>query len=407
MKSILMNVIGLIAAIAVFSGSAAYAAANMEQAVPVNVSSEQEPQISSQPESSQEIIDVNYIPPVNSSEFFDDFLQNDIGIADLLEGNGESSSQSSDKNSSATSSKTPTSSKPVSSKPVSSKPTSSKPVSSAPSSAPVSSEPISSETSSEEASEPENSDDNNDYSELVMILSGAVQREIVGTNTTPSPSKYEAYKAQAVASHSYMEYHKAKNGSYPTMPYSTPHAKTIELVSSVIDELMYYNGSVINASYHAAAGGYTQSASYVWTGNAPYLQAVQSNYDDYDSTFVISTDSVESKLSAYGISVSGDPSTWFDLAGATYSDGGFVDYISVCGTNIKARTLRESIFGVSNLKSCKITDISVSGNNLVFSTKGYGHGAGMSQLGALGLASNDGWSYKDILSHYYSGVTIR
>ena len=38
--------------------------------------------------------------------------------------------------------------------------------------------------------------------------------------------------------------------------------------------------------------------------------------------------------------------------------------------------------------------------------KGYGHGVGMSQYGALGMAK-EGYSYKDILSHYYQNTTIK
>ena len=56
--------------------------------------------------------------------------------------------------------------------------------------------------------------------------------------------------------------------------------------------------------------------------------------------------------------------------------------------------------------STKITDITYDGSNLVFTTLGYGHGAGMSQLGALGYAANEGWDYRMILQHYYIGIAI-
>ena len=45
------------------------------------------------------------------------------------------------------------------------------------------------------------------------------------------------------------------------------------------------------------------------------------------------------------------------------------------------------------------------GSNVIVSTKGYGHGVGMSQYGALGMAKK-GYSYQEILAHYYVGTTL-
>src|SRR5581483_5179498 len=46
-----------------------------------------------------------------------------------------------------------------------------------------------------------------------------------------------------------------------------------------------------------------------------------------------------------------------------------------------------------------------NGNNIVINTKGYGHGVGMSQYGANGMAAA-GKTYKEIVEHYYTGVSI-
>ena len=271
---------------------------------------------------------------------------------------------------------------------------------------PSESQSSSSASSLPASSAPSSSSESEEDDELLLILAGAVQREIVGTNTVPIAKYYEAYKAQAVACHSYMENYRRTYGRYPTMSYATPHAKTIELVREVYDEIAYYGSVPANTVYHAAAGGYTQSSQYVWGSTVAYLKAVQSAYDDYPSTFSISADDARKKLTAAGITVSGEPETWFSLEDATYTDGGFVNTIPVCGVHVKARTLRESVFGTSQLKSTKITAISVSGNTITFSTKGYGHGVGMSQRGALGYSAA-GKDYRYILTHYYKGITIR
>lgn len=434
MKWVTFNIIGLLCALAVFGTSATFAAASV-------------------PEVAQ-----GKLAPVDT----DDFVNNsDLSLGDLLEqdqalisseeparapvlkvmASGQAQAKAAEVPAKIKADEK-TSSKVVSSEIVSSKVTSSEEISSAPvsseeiSSAPVSSEPVVasvSETSSDgvyseifTSQEPLSSEqvisqlppDEGTVSanpppvgtvdeEMLRILSGAVQREIVGTNTQPSPIYYEAYKAQAVASHTYMEYYKQSTGSYPSMPYSEPSEKTTELVRSVMNQVMYYGGTVINASYHAASGGGTQSASYVWTGDIPYLKAAASDNDEYASTYTISTTEMASLLANAGIMVSGDASTWFDLAGATLSDGGFVDYISIGGTMVRGRMLRESILGSNNLKSCKITSITTNADSITFNTKGYGHGAGMSQLGAKGMASMSGSSYTDILTHYYAGIEIR
>lgn len=103
----------------------------------------------------------------------------------------------------------------------------------------------------------------------------------------------------------------------------------------------------------------------------------------------------------------GDPSEWFDLNNASYSDGGFVNKIQVGDQTITARHLREDILGSNNLKSPKIISIEYDGSDIVFTTKGYGHGVGLSQQGALGYASKEGYTYRQILNHYYQGVEIR
>ena len=59
----------------------------------------------------------------------------------------------------------------------------------------------------------------------------------------------------------------------------------------------------------------------------------------------------------------------------------------------------------TGIRSCKITKLSVTAKNVAFEGKGYGHGVGMCQDGAHGMAKN-GKTYKQILKNYYPGATI-
>lgn len=391
-KLTLISVIALIGAISLLGGTIIFAANQIEQVKKVETSD------SSNQFNTEEgsITDPNY-------DFFDT-QTNEESIADILNGYESSSSQTS---SSQLSSNAISSSSNLSSgsSAFNSSQSPSNTVTS--SNKPIKPNKPSSTPTSRPSSTPSSKPTGGASTELINIISGAVQREIVGTNSTPQPEYYEAYKAQAVACHSYMEYHKKSSGKYPTMSYSKPHPKTIELVNQVVNELMYYNGAVINAAYHAASGGYTQSARYIWGSNVPYLSAVKSKYDDKVTTYSISSQSLSQKLKTNGITTSGDPESWFDLASATYTDGSYVNTMKICNQQITGRKLRETVLGANNLKSCKIIDIDVKNDVITFTTRGYGHGAGLSQLGAMGYSANENWSYKQILTHYYTGISIR
>ncbi len=82
------------------------------------------------------------------------------------------------------------------------------------------------------------------------------------------------------------------------------------------------------------------------------------------------------------------------------TEGGRVERVQIADKRFSGRDIREAL----NLDS---SDFSwyINGNTVVIQTKGWGHGVGMSQFGANGMAK-EGKTYKEIVSHYYSGVSI-
>jgi stage II sporulation protein D len=62
--------------------------------------------------------------------------------------------------------------------------------------------------------------------------------------------------------------------------------------------------------------------------------------------------------------------------------------------------LKENLFTVDRQR-----DRSGALRRIVFNGRGWGHGVGMCQVGAYGMALR-GLSYRDILTHYYSGITL-
>jgi len=78
-----------------------------------------------------------------------------------------------------------------------------------------------------------------------------------------------------------------------------------------------------------------------------------------------------------------------------------VSTVSIGGKEFSGEKIRTTF----HLKSCDFT-ITKNGSDIVFKTKGYGHGVGMSQYGAVYMANN-GTKYTDILSHYYKNTNIK
>ena len=134
----------------------------------------------------------------------------------------------------------------------------------------------------------------------------------------------------------------------------------------------------------------------VWGNAVPYLTSVDSPEGDevpnYHSTVTVPLDEFKSKLLAQypQADLSGEPAGWF--ANLVPNSAG--------GTTVGGGSLR-TLFG---LRSTSFT-VSASADGVTFSVTGYGHGVGMSQYGANALAK-EGYSYKEILQHYYSGTTI-
>ena len=181
----------------------------------------------------------------------------------------------------------------------------------------------------------------------------------------------------------------------------------------MLNKILTYNGTVAFTPYHASSSGITNSSSEVWGGNYPYLTNVTSAYDpspaNRNQQASFSVDFVRKKLEAFlKISLSADPSEWF--ADCTVNDGGYVLSIRVPDSSgiphtVTGRQIREKVLNYG-IRSHAFT-VTVSGGQFIFTTNGYGHGVGMSQTGANAYALNDGWTYSQILSHYYPGASLK
>ena len=246
---------------------------------------------------------------------------------------------------------------------------------------------------------------------------------IVGVLAGEMPIYFEkeAFKAQAVAARSYalkrIEYN--SDNEYDVVDsimnqvyldneylkdawdndYVTNINKLREAVNETYGEYLEYNGEVIDAMFFSTSNGYTEAASLVFNIDLPYLQSVKSAWDEDTSSAFRTTKSIS-------------VSSFYEALGLKYSDTLDVKVVERSSTN---RILSLTINGVEfngrdvyNKLGLKSTDFSLKkeGDNIIINTTGYGHGVGMSQYGALGMAQ-EGYTYKEILSYYYTGTMIK
>ncbi len=179
--------------------------------------------------------------------------------------------------------------------------------------------------------------------------------------------------------------------------FNTYYNKIKNAVENTNGEHLSYNGNYIEALYHSTNNGKTESSFDVFGNYYPYLISVSSEYDKNASSYLrtinMPLDTISNKL---GLNLNNDSV----ISILSYTDGGNIKEININGNNFSGKKVRELL----GLRSADF-DISISDNNANITTRGYGHGVGMSQYGANGMA-NAGYGYKDILSHYYPGTTL-
>ncbi|MFP7479807.1 stage II sporulation protein D [Terribacillus saccharophilus] len=238
----------------------------------------------------------------------------------------------------------------------------------------------------------------------------------------PADFELEALKAQAVAARTYvvryMEDHQAEKPEAIEVSDSTSDqvykneeelrqawgkdyenkmTKLTEAVEGTSGEIITYDGEPITPSFFSTSNGYTENAEDYWENPLPYLKSVESPWDlqspKFEDQKVIGMEEAE-KLLGVEIDPNKPPGELKRNSSQRVSD------VEIGGKHFTGREIREKL----GLKSTDFT-LSMKDEHLVFQTKGYGHGVGMSQYGANGMAA-EGKSYKDILTYYYKDIEI-
>ena len=179
--------------------------------------------------------------------------------------------------------------------------------------------------------------------------------------------------------------------------YNTYYNKVKNAVISTKGVYLTYNGNYIEAVYHSTSNKKTESSLNVWGNYYPYLVSVDSSYDDLNPSFLktvfFSFEELSNKLETF---INQDT----NFNNILKSESGRVAKIIINDKEYTGVLFRNTL----GLRSTDFT-IDILDNGVNITTKGYGHGVGMSQYGANGMAKN-GYLYQNILKHYYPGIDI-
>ena len=179
--------------------------------------------------------------------------------------------------------------------------------------------------------------------------------------------------------------------------YTKWHQKIIQAVTETAGEVLCYDGVLIDPVYHASCGGgATESAEYVWGNAKPYLVSVPCNHpaDQHSGvTMAISQAELMEKLDLQSNAV--------NVIAEERTPSNRLKTMLVGDNTIRGSELRNAL----GLKSTLI-DWLIIGDQMIVTTNGYGHGAGMCQNGANYYAQR-GYNYQQILQHYYRGAVVQ
>lgn len=173
--------------------------------------------------------------------------------------------------------------------------------------------------------------------------------------------------------------------------FDTYEKKLKKVIDATKGEVLTYDDAYISALFFSSSSGKTENNEDYFDSSAiPYLRSVSSDYEKpiVEYNHISTAKLIETFGGSYMVILS-------------YTKGGSVNEVRIGDTIYSGREVREKL-GLNS--SC--FDIVESDDGYSLTTYGFGHQVGMSQYGANGMAK-EGFSYKEILRHYYQEVCIK
>ncbi len=244
---------------------------------------------------------------------------------------------------------------------------------------------------------------------------------IIGVLAGEMPVSFheEALKAQAVAARSYVLKNMDEKKEYDVVDsvnnqvyldeetlkknwgnnYTNNINKIKKAVLDTKGEYLTYNDEVITAFFFSTSNGKTENCSEVFSEDLPYLVSVDSSWDKSVSPVYNDTKQISLKDFYEKLGLKYDDNLIIKIK--DYNESGSIKNLVINNKTFKSTDVRFKL----GLRSTYF-NIERENENVKITTKGFGHGVGMSQYGALAMAQQ-GYKYDEILKHYYTNVEIK
>ncbi|WP_134683442.1 stage II sporulation protein D [Brevibacillus migulae] len=258
---------------------------------------------------------------------------------------------------------------------------------------------------------------------LETYIEGVVSAEM------PAEFELEALKAQAMAARTYI-IKRLHEGRFSDVPQGAQVTDTVQhqayldeqqrkerwgeqyewktkkikqAVSETMGIVLTYQGEPIDATFFSTSNGFTENANEYWEKQIPYLRSVASPWDiespRFEEKVTMPIGELEQKLGVRLDSQAISKGSWYQVLDTT--TGNRIGRVRIGTKEFSGREIREKL----GLNSSSFT-MRLSAKQVTITTRGYGHGVGMSQWGANGMAKR-GNNAEQIVKYFYRGVTLQ
>ena len=249
-----------------------------------------------------------------------------------------------------------------------------------------------------------------------------IEEYIVGVVAGEMPISFqmEALKAQAVAARTYVmkQIEKNINNEYDVVDtvmnqvyldkeylmsvWNASYTENINKIKLAVlstkGEYLSYNGKVAEALFFSTSPGITENSEEIFVSNEPYLRSVISTWDEISPV--------------YNVNITYTLEEFYKLLNLKYQKSLRIEIIESTSTGRIKKIKINNTELTGNYICSKLSlnstyfEIIQEGEKVIIKNKGYGHGVGMSQYGAEGMA-REGYTYQDILKYYYKNIEIK
>lgn len=253
------------------------------------------------------------------------------------------------------------------------------------------------------------------------ILTMDLEDYVVGVLAGEMPISFEeeALKAQAVVARSYAFKRIDSKKDYDVVDsvtnqvyldeetlkeaWGSSYNKNINKLKNIVKETaheyVFYDDEVIDAMFFSTSVGMTENSEEIFPHKLPYLRSVVSTWDEVASP--VFKEKYTYTLKKFYTLLNLEYNENLNIQKTKVTSTGRVKEIKINGKQYTGTQVQQLL----SLRSNYFT-INRVGDNVTIETKGYGHGVGMSQYGANGMAK-EGYSYQEIIKHYYQEVEIK